>query len=106
IIVHRNNSDFQRAINDYFPKEKTITLQDCSNYLEVCKNRDLGVMDYFVGLHYEVESKRLLNEPFENKNYGWQDIGIQSTIPLTEPDNLNFEDIELTYMQPKEDDPF
>jgi hypothetical protein len=48
----------------------------------------------------------LLNEPFENKNYGWQDIGIQSTIPLTEPNKLNFEDIELTYMQPKEDEPF
>lgn len=106
IIAHRNNSDFQRAINDYFPKEKIITMQDCSNYLEVCKNRDLGVMDYFVGLHYEFESKRLLNEPFENKNYGWQEIGIQSTIPLTKPNKLNFEDIELTYMQKKEDDPF
>jgi hypothetical protein len=63
-------------------------------------------MDYFVGLHYEVESKRLLNELYENKNYGWQEIATQRTIQLPEPNKLNFEDIELTYMQPKEDDPF
>ena len=63
-------------------------------------------MDYFVGLYYEVESKRLLNEPFENKNYGWQEIATQKTIQLPEHNKLNFEVIELTYMQPKEDDPF
>jgi len=86
IICHRNNSDYQKAIADYFPKDKVFYLTQCSNYLEVCKNRDMGVMDYFVGLHYEVESKRLLNEAFENKVYGWQDINQQITI---QP-NVNF----------------
>ncbi len=106
IIAHRNNRDFQRAIGEYIENEKLSFFNDATNYLEVCKNRDLGREGLFVGLYYEPESKRLLNEPFENKNYGWQEIGIQSTIQLTETNKLNFEDIKLTYMQPKEDEPF
>ena len=39
--------------------------------VEVCKNRDLGVMDYLVGLYFEAESKRFLNFEYENINYGW-----------------------------------
>ena len=41
------------------------------NVVEVCKNRDLGVMDYLVGLYFEAESKRFLNFEYENINYGW-----------------------------------
>ena len=73
IICHRNNTDYQKAIGDYFPKEAIDRLTMCSNYLEVCKNRDLGVMDFMTGFYYETESKRLLNELHENKVYGWQD---------------------------------
>lgn len=80
IICHRNNSDYQRAIADYFPKELIEGLTQCSNYIEVCKNRDLGIMDFMTGLHYEVESKRLLSEQFENRVYSWQDAPVQSSI--------------------------
>ena len=44
------------------------------NVFEVAKNRDLGIVDYFVGLYYEIESKRFLNEFTDTPYYGWQDL--------------------------------
>ena len=91
-IAHRNNNDYKRAIGDFFPKEMFSELTRCDNYIEVCKNRDLGVIDYLVGFYYEVESKRLLNEMFENRTYGWQDMQSQTEITPTvyvQP-NVNF----------------
>ena len=64
-IAHRNNNDYKRAIGDFFPKEMFAELTRCDNYIEVCKNRDLGVIDYLVGFYYEIESKRLLNVKFK-----------------------------------------
>lgn len=72
-ICHRNNNDFSKAVEEFMPHELISSLTECSNYIEVCKNRDLGVEDYFIGLNFEVESKRLLNESYENIVYGWQD---------------------------------
>lgn len=74
IISHRNNIDFQKSVGEFFPAEMNQFLSEFSNYIEVCKNRDLGVIDHIVGLHYEVESKRLLNQRYENLCYDWQDI--------------------------------
>jgi KaiC/GvpD/RAD55 family RecA-like ATPase len=74
IICHRNNNDYKKAIGDYFDKWIVESLTQFSNYIEVCKNRDLGIMDFMVGLHYEKESKRLLNEEYSNPVYDWQDI--------------------------------
>ena len=74
IICHRNNNDYKKAIGDYFDKWVVESLTQFSNYIEVCKNRDLGIMDFMVGLHYEKESKRLLNEEYSNPVYDWQDI--------------------------------
>ena len=91
-IAHRNNNDYKRAIGDFFPKEMFAELTRCDNYIEVCKNRDLGVIDYLVGFYYEVESKRLLNEMYENRTYGWQDMQSQTEITPTvyvQP-NVNF----------------
>ena len=91
-IAHRNNNDYKRAIGDFFPKEMFAELTRCDNYIEVCKNRDLGVIDYLVGFYYEIESKRLLNEMYENRTYGWQDMQSQTEITPTvyvQP-NVNF----------------
>lgn len=71
-ICHRNNNDFQKAVTEFFPKEMMSLLSRYSNYIEVCKNRDLGIEDCIIGLYYEVESKRLLNDAYENLVYGWQ----------------------------------
>ena len=80
IICHRNNNDYKKAIGEFFPKNLFVALTGHDNYIEVCKNRDMGIIDTMVGLFYEVESKRLLNEMFENKTYGWQEIETQTTI--------------------------
>lgn len=88
IICHRNNNDYKKAISEFFPKEYFLQLTAHDNYIEVCKNRDMGIIDMMIGMYYEVESKRLLNEPFENKTYGWQDIFKQTEFIM--PQNTNF----------------
>ena len=62
---------------------------DYSNVIEICKNRDLGVMDYFAGLYYEKESKRFKNTPEESRIYGWEkNISIDTTENFTSPFDL------------------
>ena len=89
LICHRNNNDYKKAIGDFFPKELIGQLTQHDNYIEVCKNRDMGIVDTLIGLYYEVESKRLLNEMFENKTYSWQDLEVQQTI---QPNNNFYDD--------------
>jgi archaellum biogenesis ATPase FlaH len=86
VIAHRNNIDFQKSVGEFFPAEMNQFLSEFSNYVEVCKNRDLGVIDHIVGLHYEVESKRLLNQRYENLCYDWQDTPMVKEQPL-QPSN-------------------
>lgn len=72
-IVHRVNRDFMRSAREFFGETEASKYANYGNVIETCKNRDLGVQDYLVGLYYEVESKRFLNDKTENKVYGWQD---------------------------------
>lgn len=72
-MMHRVNSDFMRLGADFLGSGKVDELKSYTNVLEIMKNRDLGVMDEFVGVYYEPQSKRLLNEPHENRVYGWEE---------------------------------
>jgi KaiC/GvpD/RAD55 family RecA-like ATPase len=73
-IVHRVNNDFKRLSGQMFGWHDGYDLYDYSNVIEVCKNRDIiGTEDLFVGLHYEKESKRFLNEPHEVRHFKWED---------------------------------
>lgn len=71
LIVHRVNNDFTKFAGEFFGHETASQYFKYGNVIEVCKNRDGGVMDYIMGVYFEVESKRFLNEPYENINYGW-----------------------------------
>lgn len=71
-IIHRVNADFKRLSNSTFGWGKDHELYSFDNAIEVCKNRDLGVMDLWVGLYFEKESKRFLNYRNEYKHYGWE----------------------------------
>lgn len=71
-IVHRVGQDFIRTAKDFFGEIEAKNYYDYGNVIEVCKNRDLGVMDELIGLFYESESKRFLNEKYENFTYGWE----------------------------------
>lgn len=94
-IVHRVNTDFVKKSGEMFGWKKDNEIYLYSNVIEVCKNRDLGVQDYFVGLQYEVESKRFLNEKFETKHYSWEDelnreLGMPEGFSLTEDKDCPF----------------
>ncbi len=72
-IVHRVNNDFQKRFPEFIGQEKAVQYFKYGNALEVAKNRDLGVVDFYVGLYYEMESKRFLNDFTDNPCYGWQE---------------------------------
>jgi len=74
IMCHRVNEDFKKRAGEFYGKPVIQSFVDkgYSNCIEVMKNRDLGYQDELIGLYFEKESKRFLNERFENVVYGWQ----------------------------------
>lgn len=71
-ILHRVNNDFRKATKDMFGWKDDYELYRFSNIIEICKSREFGVQDCFVGLYFEKESKRLLNGIGEYKRFGWE----------------------------------
>ena len=57
------------------------------NVLEVVKNRFFGSIDLLIGLYYECESRRFLNNLDENRHYGWEKIeyNIEKPTPQDNP---------------------
>ena len=72
-LVHRCNTDFKKSIKEYLGIKDDNPLLQYDNVIEVCKNRDLGISDEFIGLHFEKESKRFLNVKNERKFYKWEE---------------------------------
>lgn len=71
-ILHRVNNDFRIKTKETFKWNDNYELYNYTNVIEICKNRELGVEDYFVGLFFEKESKRLLNSKDERRHYKWE----------------------------------
>jgi hypothetical protein len=93
-IVHRVNNDFIRFAGDFLGHDIASQYFNFGNVIEICKNRDMGAMDYLVGLYFETESKRFLNEPYENINYGWVNEYVNiDDLPVG--DEFYFEDLPL-----------
>lgn len=72
-IVHRVNNDFLRTGAEYFGQSEIQRYQGFGNVIEVCKNRMYGIVDYMVGMHYEIESRRFKNTQDEVIHYGWEE---------------------------------
>lgn len=70
-IVHRNNKDFQAKTKQMFGWHDTEPIYEATNIIEVCKERENGLQDFFIPLWYEPETKRLRNSFTENIIYGW-----------------------------------
>ncbi len=70
-IIHRVNNDFMRLSKQTFGWKETNPVYQCTNVIEIAKDRDGGNQDVFIPLWYEVETKRLKNSQTENKIYGW-----------------------------------
>lgn len=74
-ILHRVGNDFIRSFKETFNiKDDKYELFKYSNVIEICKNREFGVQDEFIGLYYEKESKRLMNNLGETKQFGWENM--------------------------------
>lgn len=71
-ISHRVNQDFLRAGAEFYGQGEIQRFQGFGNVIEISKNRMYGVCDVLVGLHYELESRRFKNTPYEDVQYGWE----------------------------------
>lgn len=81
-IIHRVNQDFFRSGAEFFGNGEIQKFQGFGNVLEVAKNRMYGVVDYLVGFHYEIESRRFKNTMDEEVCYGWEQKVEQSAMPF------------------------
>ena len=97
-LIHRVGEDFMKRAGEFFGKEKTLRYAEYSNVVEVCKNRSMGVVDYLVGMYYEVESRRFKNNRAEYVVYGWQEQPKQAELFQSIEPARNFDD------KPFEDD--
>lgn len=83
-IVHRCGEDFCKRASEFFGKEKAEKYMEYSNVIEICKNRSYGVVDFLVGMYYEVETKRFKNYKAEHIVYGWAEEPTQVHIEYNE----------------------
>lgn len=90
-IMHRVNNDFLRQGEEFFGKGNMKQFDGFGNVLEVCKNRMYGIVDLFVGMHYELESRRFKNTIDENVKYGWELPPKQNTFNYQEDRCANYE---------------
>lgn len=71
-IIHRNNADFKRLTEQMFKWKATNEAYSGTNVIEICKDRENGNQDVFIPLWYEQETRRLKNDPNENRVYSWK----------------------------------
>lgn len=71
IIVHRVTNDFIYRAKEYFGWEDTNPIFEYSTLVEIAKDREFGEEGSMIGMYFEKESKRFLNEKGENVHYGW-----------------------------------
>ena len=68
-IVHRVNNDFKKQTSEMFKWKSDHELYNFDNIVEICKNREQGIQDMFIGQYFEIETKRFLNYKNEVKYY-------------------------------------
>ena len=68
-IIHRVNNDFKKQTQEMFKWKNDHELYQFDNIVEICKNREQGIQDMFIGQYFENETKRFLNYKDEKKFY-------------------------------------
>lgn len=114
-LIHRVGDDFEKRATEFWGKERTnkLILEGYNNIIEIAKNRDYGVVDFVVGLFYEIETKRFKNSKAEHIHYDWEEHYEEYTtyeepqpLSATIQPNQSFDTpIESLYTQ-KEDDAY
>ena len=62
--------------------------EKATNVVEIAKDREFGIQDYFFSLYYEESSKRLRNTEDEYITYEWDNEGFAKVEGL--PDDIPF----------------
>lgn len=85
-IIHRWNHDFEKGYEDEFKHAPGNDIPECSNVIEITKEREGGMQDVFIPLYYEESTKRMRNDPDEYVCYGWDDnrgcVQVDEKIPF------------------------
>lgn len=83
LLIHRVGDDFEKRATEFWGKERTnkLILEGYNNVIEIAKNRDYGVVDFVVGLYYEIETKRFKNSKAEQIHYDWEERYEEYTVP-------------------------
>ena len=97
-LIHRVGKDFETRASEFLGKKKVAAMMDnqYDSVVEVGKNRALGIVDFFTGMYYEPESRRLKNTVSENIIYGWDTRSVSELydsqiweLPIEQTDNYN-----------------
>lgn len=83
LLIHRVTKDFQIRAEEYFGWEKDHPAFEYSNLIEVAKDREFGCDDTMIGVYFEPEAKRFLNNKEENITYNWCEQPKQQGMALT-----------------------
>ena len=107
-ILHRVGRDFHSRAVEFLGEEEVQRLLKFDTVVEVNKNRMLGVQDYFVGMYYENESRRLKNEISEHIIYGWEEHPQQTSAFTQNAYGFSEDQLENPdfFTQSEEDVPF
>lgn len=107
-ILHRVGRDFHSRAVEFLGEAEVQRLLKFDTVVEVNKNRMLGVQDYFVGMYYESESRRLKNEISEHIIYGWEERPQQTSAFTQNAYGFSEDPLENPdfFTQSKEDAPF
>lgn len=88
-IIHRIGKDFEQKASEFLGNAKASELMDYDSIVEVAKDRQFGTVDYFAGMYYEQESRRLKNSIAEHIVYGWYDQPTQIDFDYSSNDAIN-----------------
>lgn len=84
-LLHRVGKDFKERATEFLGASEVDRLAQYDSIIEVAKNRHLGIVDYFVGMYFEPESRRLKNDRAEHIVYGWEEQPISQPLFSVQP---------------------
>jgi replicative DNA helicase len=96
-ILHRNTVDFRARSKEYFKWNDDNQIYKYDNIIEIAKDRENGAIENFIGLYYEKESKRVLNNKYEDIRYGWETNKQSMLQEFTDNEDNPFGDDKLPF---------
>lgn len=89
-ILHRNTMDFKARAKEFFGWKDDCEQFKYDNLIEIAKDRENGNIEAFLGFYYEKESKRILENKYDDLHYGWEINPKQIALIPINSDDLEF----------------